>query len=343
MSLWKWSQTAASNGTIDSSVAMQEGQAPSTLNNGGRGVMAAVAKYRDDVSGKLVTAGTSTAYTLTTNQTLTALTDGFRITCRVDETNGAAATLNVDSLGAKALASVYGAALPAGVLLAGGVYSFVYDSTDDKWIVHGFMGAGKYIGEVFDYAGATAPPLSLLCYGQAISRTTYAALFAAIGDVHGVGDGSTTFNVPDLRGRVIAGQDDMGGTSANRLTAQTGGIDGDALGAVGGAETHIITGAQMASHGHDVGTLATASGGYHTHTITIDGQRHGSDGAGGLTTLFSSSGDVLLSGTNYTTTSSSDGAHTHTLSGATAGVGSDAAHNNVQPTAILNKCIYTGV
>lgn len=140
MSLWKWSQTAASNGTIDSNVTMQEGQAPSTLNNGVRGVMAAVAKYRDDVSGNLVTAGTSTAYTLTTNQTLTTLTDGFKVTARIDETNGASATLNVDSLGAKALASVYGTALPAGVLLAGGVYSFVYDSTDDKWIVHSYWG-----------------------------------------------------------------------------------------------------------------------------------------------------------------------------------------------------------
>lgn len=140
MTLWKWSQTAASNGTIDGTVRAQEGQAPGTLNDGIRGAMAAIAKYRDDVSGNLVTAGTSTAYTLTTNQTLTALTDGFKVTVRIDETNGAAATLNVDSLGAKALASVYNTALPAGVLLAGGVYSFVYDATDDKWIVHGYWG-----------------------------------------------------------------------------------------------------------------------------------------------------------------------------------------------------------
>lgn len=140
MTLWKWSQTAASNGTIDGTVRAQEGQAPGTLNDAIRGAMAAVAKYRDDVSGNLVTAGTSTAYTLTTNQVLTTLTDGFKVTCRIDETNGTAATLNVDSLGAKALASVYNTALPAGVLLAGGVYSFTYDATDDKWIVHGYWG-----------------------------------------------------------------------------------------------------------------------------------------------------------------------------------------------------------
>lgn len=64
MSLWKWSQTAANNGNADLSVVMTEGQAPSTLNNGIRGAMAAIAKYRDDVSGNVVTAGTSTAYTV---------------------------------------------------------------------------------------------------------------------------------------------------------------------------------------------------------------------------------------------------------------------------------------
>jgi hypothetical protein len=73
-------------------------------------------------------------------------------------------------------------------------------------------------GSVMPYAGSTAPSGWLLSYGQAISRSTYATLFAAIGTTYGVGDGATTFNVPDLRGRLVAGQDDMGGTSANRLT-----------------------------------------------------------------------------------------------------------------------------
>ena len=78
-------------------------------------------------------------------------------------------------------------------------------------------------GIVFDYAGNTAPTGFLMCYGQAVSRTTYAALFAAIGTAYGAGDGSTTFNVPDCRGRVTAGGDAMGGTAAGRLNVNTTG------------------------------------------------------------------------------------------------------------------------
>jgi len=102
--------------------------------------------------------------------------------------------------------------------------------------------ASAITGEVRMYAGSAAPTGWLLSYGQAISRTTYAALFTAIGTTYGVGDGGTTFNVPDMRGRVVAGKDDMGGTSANRLTnAVTGGVDGDALGGTGGTESYLLT------------------------------------------------------------------------------------------------------
>ena len=70
-------------------------------------------------------------------------------------------------------------------------------------------------GAIFPYAGATAPTGYLLSFGQAISRSTYADLFSAISTTYGAGDGSSTFNVPDLRGRAVGGQDDMGGTSAD--------------------------------------------------------------------------------------------------------------------------------
>lgn len=90
-------------------------------------------------------------------------------------------------------------------------------------------------GVMAPYAGSTAPSGWLMCYGQAVSRTTYATLFAAISTTYGVGDGSTTFNLPDARGRAVAGKDDMGGVSANRLTSP---INGDTLGAAGGAEAN---------------------------------------------------------------------------------------------------------
>ena len=140
MTVYKWSTTASSNDDADSTINWIEGQAPSTINNSARAMMAAVAKWRDDQSGNLVTGGTSTAYTLTTNQVYTALTDGISVTCRMSATNGASPTLNVDSLGAKSIASVYGTAISTGALLSGAVHTFTYDSTDDKWLVHSPLG-----------------------------------------------------------------------------------------------------------------------------------------------------------------------------------------------------------
>jgi microcystin-dependent protein len=108
-------------------------------------------------------------------------------------------------------------------------------------------------GAVLPFAGSSAPTGYLLCYGQAVSRTTYAALFTAIGTTYGTGDGSTTFNLPDLRGRAAFGVDNMGGSAANRLgsNASIGGISGTAsLGTAGGAQTHVQTIAELAPHTH---------------------------------------------------------------------------------------------
>ena len=91
-------------------------------------------------------------------------------------------------------------------------------------------------GAVLDFAGPAnqVPNGWLLCFGQAVSRTTYARLFAVIGTTFGAGDGSTTFNLPDCQGRVAIGKDDMSGTPAGRITAAGAGINGTILGAAGG-------------------------------------------------------------------------------------------------------------
>jgi microcystin-dependent protein len=102
-------------------------------------------------------------------------------------------------------------------------------------------------GSVITFAGSSAPSGWLLCFGQAISRSTYADLFAAISTIYGSGDGSTTFNLPDLRGRVAAGKDDMGGSAANRITNAGSGITGTTLGASGGSQNHALTLNQLPS------------------------------------------------------------------------------------------------
>ena len=109
-------------------------------------------------------------------------------------------------------------------------------------------------GVVAPFAGSSAPAGWLLCYGQAVSRTAYAALFTVISTTFGAGDGSTTFNLPDLRGRAPFGVDNMGGTAAGRLgSGVPGGItSAAALGATGGEQSHTLGTNEMPSHSHSI-------------------------------------------------------------------------------------------
>lgn len=111
-------------------------------------------------------------------------------------------------------------------------------------------------GIVMPFAGTTAPQGWLLCDGSAVSRTTYSALFAVIGTTYGAGDGSTTFNIPNLAGRVVIGSSQS-----------------HALGTTGGAETVTITAGQIPSHSHVVpqhghGNNIAVTTPTLTHTIT---------------------------------------------------------------------------
>jgi hypothetical protein len=121
MSFWKWSRTASSNATADGSINWAEGQAPSTVNDSARAMMAAAAKYRDDVSGAIVTTGGFTAFAVASYQAFDTLAhlDGAMIAFTPHVTNAAGpVTLNVDGLGAKPLRlSPSGADLPAGTLV----------------------------------------------------------------------------------------------------------------------------------------------------------------------------------------------------------------------------------
>ena len=107
-------------------------------------------------------------------------------------------------------------------------------------LIRAYNGGGRAVpaGVMMPFGGTAAPDGFLLCDGSAVSRATYYALFAAIATTYGAGDGSTTFNLPDLRGRVAAGKDNMGGSAANRITNGGSGIVGTTLGAAG----HTIVG-----------------------------------------------------------------------------------------------------
>jgi microcystin-dependent protein len=134
------------------------------------------------------------------------------------------------------------------------------------------MPAGIY----FPFAGASGdiPAGFLLCDGSAVSRTTYADLFAAIGTLWGAGNGTTTFNVPNLKGRVPVGYD----------ASQT---EFDAVAENGGAKTHTLVEAEMPTHNHNVpadGGTDNSGGPY----ARYDG---GSSGAG-VTTSSKGSGSA---------------------------------------------------
>ena len=205
-------------------------------------------------------------------------------------------------------------------------------------------------GIVKDFAGPEnkVPSGYLLCDGSEVSRTTYAALFDAIGTTHGPGNGTTTFNLPDLRGRVVAGVNNMGGTPANRITTNGAGFDGNTLGAAGGAQVVTLTADQsgLREHSHvatSTHSLTADAGGAHTHNLTL-GIDEGSPP--GLLKYFNT-GAVDTDGTT-TYPTDSGGTHSHSVSGTIATTVSESteapasqAHNNVQPTMVLNKIIKT--
>lgn len=181
--------------------------------------------------------------------------------------------------------------------------------------------AATPVGTIHPFAGSAAPTGYLFADGRAVSRSTYAPLFGVIGTTYGAGDGSTTFGLPDLRGRVIAGRDTDGpGTFANRLTnTGTGnsGIDSKTLGAFGGVDRHQLT----------EGNLPALTAPYRVHA--------GSFGAANPT---QDRGNRVAAGTTQHLTNSTGTAETFfPRINATA----DQAHPNAQPTIILNYIIKT--
>jgi microcystin-dependent protein len=218
------------------------------------------------------------------------------------------------------------------------------------------------VATVIDNAAAVVPPGFLLCDGSAVSRTTYATLFTALGgnsSPWGTGDGSTTFNVPDLRGRATVGS----GTGVYT------GATSHPIGQVGGEELHILVTAELASHTH----VLTDPG--HVHTITDPGHNHPQSGHAhvfsdpghfhsftadswsGTANVWGSAGGSARSVISFNTVAAATGgtvaAANANLSATTTGVttvtkvtgatnataGTGTGHNNMQPFAAMQKII----
>lgn len=205
------------------------------------------------------------------------------------------------------------------------------------------------IGALMPYAASTAPNGWLLCDGSAISRTTYSALFAVISTTYGVGDGATTFNVPNLKGKVVVGFN----------SAET---EFDALAETGGTKTHTLSTDEVASHAHTTDSQgvhshdgATGAGTAHGHAVTEGTHSHFVDkydsvGSGGISLTARDAATTDLNtptGGGHAHTVASESAHTHTVpsqsghthtAGATGGSG---AHNNLSPYVVLQYIIKT--
>lgn len=175
-----------------------------------------------------------------------------------------------------------------------------------QWDFRQTLPGGLPAGAIIQWGGSTAPVNWLLCDGSAVSRTTYASLFAAVGTSYGAGDGTTTFNLPDLRGRVPVGKN--------------GGSFGT-LGATGGAETHTLTVAQLPA-------------------VTGDFRLHGGENGSAIwqpNGVFSSSD--IRSGEYRTSSASQPGASSVGPILRFNNGGQGQAHNNLQPYQVVNYII----
>lgn len=165
------------------------------------------------------TSSSSTTYTCSQGASGTeAIPEGYTIHFIANNNNTGASTLQITDTTDGAL-PIY--------KVTGGIYAEL-DADDittlspvmltkvgTQWVLRTQRQQSIASGTVLAFGGSTIPDDYLLCYGQAVSRITYADLFSVISTTYGVGDGSSTFNLPDLRGKTPMGIDDMGGTPAN--------------------------------------------------------------------------------------------------------------------------------
>lgn len=305
---WQWSKTPASNASADPSINWAEGMSPSSVNDSARAMMARSAEQRDDVSGLLVTSGSSTAYTVTTNQGLcptpaTAPTNGQLLTVTVNAVNGTSPTFAPDTCTAAPIQSSPGVAVPSATLIQGSPYTLKYDSGNVAWMLNGFYGSALTVplGGMIDYTLSTVPNSNFVFpAGQCLSTITYATYWAALGSPASGSCSGGQFQIIDASGRVTAGLDTMPGFSAkNRLTSSGTGC-GTAMTVVGAACSNGLEGRPINLANLPTGMNVSVGG---TVTISTDSLLHGGTGGGSLQSGGALPGPTSPAGVLYGATS----------------------------------------
>jgi len=260
--LWQWSATPATNTTADPSVNWAIGMPPSAVGPSMRAMMSRTAEWRDDISGSLLTAGSSSAYSVTTNQAAagngicgagTVPTDGQMIAITPHVANAASAQITVDGCQSLGICSNFGVAVPANVMTALTPYALKFSSSG-CWILHNSYGNpfALPLGAMMPFTGTVLPSANYVFpAGQCLSTTTYSAYWVALGSPGVGGCSAGNFPVIDLRGRALAALDNLNGSAASIMTNAAGGC-GTAFTSVGavcanGAETLTLPLAQIST------------------------------------------------------------------------------------------------
>jgi Phage Tail Collar Domain len=200
------------------------------VNDGGRALEGLLARWFKDTNCSLAASGTNNAYAVTANRVLSAYSDSLIVGFTPNHTNTGAATLNVSGLGAKTIVRPNGDTALAGDIVNGSKVLVIYvQSPVDKFLLLSMPATSASIslavGAVMAWPTENIPAGCLLADGSAVSRTTYAALFAAYGTRYGTGDGATTFNLPNYKDYFLRGHDASGtdaGSRTNRGDGTTG-------------------------------------------------------------------------------------------------------------------------
>jgi hypothetical protein len=269
--VYTWSQTAASNASADSAINWAEGQAPSTVNDSARALMAAVAKFRDDTNGSLAGTLSAGAYSVTSNQgTGGTIPNGFMIAFRPDTTNSGAVTLSVDSSTAHPLRPYHSTDFVSGQLVANSIYTATYISANSEWIIEGFSTPfASATAMSFFQASAPAGWTQNVTYNDAILRVVSGAGAGA----NTGGSGLSTFASGTTGSHAVTQAELPNCSFTVTDPGHIHAISAGAGAASGGnfiALTNSGSGFNATSHTTGITVASGGSGTAHTHSMNIN-------------------------------------------------------------------------